>query len=160
MVFPISLVTLPGFSGYRIGTTNSSTLLSLGSTQLFTTCPSLGSMEESNLSSIHLSVLHALILPSFRKLYTSAQLSAVHFSGWFLTVPSHSLEHGCRNSRTSVSLFIAQGSANKPSHPIFVKLSASCCFSSSRVGTIAGTDLRLTGRISAFTELVPAIANV
>src|SRR5665811_1319998 len=57
MVLPISLVTLPGFSGYRIRTTNSSTLFSLGSMQSLTACPSLGLMSCLNFPSTHIPIL-------------------------------------------------------------------------------------------------------
>ena len=159
MVLPTSLVTPPGFSKYRIGTTNSKILRSLGSMQSLMACPSLGLMVVWNLSSTHLSVLPALFHPSFRKLYTVAQTSAVDCSGSRQIVPSYSFERFCKNSCAIASLRRVHDSAKSPSHPIKVKSSTNCSFSFLFFGTSGIIDVRLTEGSSTLTARATAIAK-
>lgn len=66
----IVIVTRVAFSGYKIGTTNSKTLFSLGPTQSATADPSLGLTGFDNLPDPNLSVRDAYPFPFVGKLFT------------------------------------------------------------------------------------------
>ena len=144
MVLEIVSVIQVGFSGYRIRTTNSKTLCSLGSSQSATTYLSLGFTGVENLPKANLFVQEAYLLPSLGKLYTFAHRSAVRLPRSLLIVPSHSLEYSWENSLAIPLLLKLLGWVSKPSQPIRVRSSTNIKFSPSFWGTVRITDLRLT----------------
>ena len=81
MVLAKVTVTLLGRSGFRIGTTNSSTLFSLGFTASETGNPSLGLIGFLNLPCQNLSERDPDPSPSLRNPYAFLQTAGIHLSG-------------------------------------------------------------------------------